>query len=231
MGGLGWMAGLPLEVGGDTSRAEAIYRGLRSAVGKGGSGPPDSIEDLWRQSKAQTIASVVLMSERAVVQAFPSLATDRIAAYERLLRFGAPAGATDEERRRAISAAWTTETLSDVRDVTTSLRTIHPALSVEEEPYELGTVVELGKMFPAPGAESTGVTAFPNYADDFMVRVRYELGAGETAPAATTSAGVADLLNRVLPTWVDFELVTGDGFFCDGGADGTSLLDVKTLGA
>src|SRR5277367_5638913 len=117
MSGLGWVAGLPLEVGGGTSRAEAIYRGLRSTVGKGGSGPPDSIEDVWRQSKAQAIASVVIMVERAAVQVFPNLATDRIPAYERLLRFGAPAGATDEERRRAVAAAWTTENLADTPDV------------------------------------------------------------------------------------------------------------------
>jgi len=231
MSGLGWIAGLPLEVGGDTGRAEAIYRGLRSAVGKGGSGPPDSIEDIWRQSKAQAIASVVIMIERAAVQVFPNLATDRIPAYERLLGFGAPAGATDEERRRAVAAAWTTENLADLPDIERSLASINPALHIEEAPYELGALVELGKVFPMPGAEATGVSAFPNYADDFMLRARYTLAGGEVAPAETTIAGVGDLLNRVLPTWVDFELVTGDGFFCDGGADGTSLLDLKTLGA
>jgi hypothetical protein len=231
MSGLGWIAGLPLEVGGDSSRAEAIYRALRSAVGKGGSGPVDSIEDVWRQSKAQTIASVVVMVERAAVQAFPNLTTDRIPAYERLLRFGAPAGATDEERRRAVAAAWTTENLADTPDVGASLAAIHPAMRIEEEPHELGALVELGKMFPAHGGEATGVSAFPNYADDFVLRVRYDLAPGEVAPAETTRAGAADLLNRVLPTWVDFELVTGDGFFCDGGDDGTSLLDLKTLGA
>jgi hypothetical protein len=228
--GLGWVAGPPLEVGGEPSRAEVIYRGLRSSVGKGGPGPTDSIEDLWRQSKAQTIASVVIMAERAALQAFPNLSTDRIPAYERLLRFGAPAGATDEQRRRAVAAAWTTENLADVPHIASSLAAIHTALRVDEVPYELGAVVELGKMFPAAGAEATGVSAFPNYADDFLLRVRHELGAGERAPMATTISDVADLLNRVMPTWVDFELVTGDGFFCDGGADGTSLLDMKTLG-
>ncbi|HEY4121189.1 MAG TPA: hypothetical protein VGM56_25165 [Byssovorax sp.] len=178
MGGLGWGAGLPLEVGGDTSRTDAIYRSLRSAVGKGGSGPPDSIEDLWRQSKAQTIASVVIMTERAAMQAFPDAASDRIPAYERLLRFGAPAGATDEARRQAIAAAWTRENLADAPDVEASLRAIDPALSIETIPNELGALVELGRMFPERG-------------DD---------------PVTMKSTGPYSHVARSVPRMIDFEL-------------------------
>ena len=105
-----------------------------------------------------------------------------------------------------------------------------PAFTVEDEPYELSTIVQFGRMFPARGDEALGVPAYPNFADDFLVRVRYQLGASQTAPPATAWATAADLLNTLLPTWVDYELVTGDGFQCDGGDDGTSLLDLKTLG-
>jgi hypothetical protein len=234
MGGLGWGAGLPLEVGGDTSKTDAIYRSLRVAVGKGGSGPPDSIEDFWRQSKAQTIASVVTMTERAALQAFPDVATDRLPAYERLLRFGAPAGATDEERRRAIAAAWTTENLADGGSVAASLAHLSAAFSVETLPYEIGCLVAFGKMFFGRDellSLLAAPPAFPNFADDFVVRIRWTLPGGETKPPATAWAAAADLANAVLPAWVDFELVTGDGFFCDGGPDGTSLLDLKTLGS
>ena len=39
------------------------------------------------------------------------------------------------------------------------------------------------------------------------------------------------LLNSVLPAWIDWVVTTGEGFFCDGGDDGSSLLDLKGLGS
>jgi hypothetical protein len=218
----------PLELGGNTYRTEDIYNALRSAVGVGGAGPKDSIEDLWRQSKAQAIASVVIMIERALRQAFPNVATDHIASYERLLGFGAPAGATDEERRRAITAAWTARLLANMPEVEKSLQVLDPAFYVTELPYDLTALVHFGKMFPERTLD-VPASQFPNYADDFVLRVGYTLATGQTAPDPLVLAAAEQLLNTVLPGWTDYEIVTGDGFFTDGGDDGSSLLDLTTL--
>ena len=90
--------------------ADAIYRGLRSAVGQGGSGPPDSIEDMWRQSKAQTIASVTApfcgACTRARLSAEGELFTCLFAARGTDLRAPLRDGADDAELEARIRSAW-----------------------------------------------------------------------------------------------------------------------------
>jgi hypothetical protein len=229
MGGLGWENTLPLSLGGDASKTEEIYSALRAAVGSGGAGPKDSLEDLWRQSKAEVIASVVLMKERAILQAFPNVATDHLGVYEQILNLQ-PAG-TDEDRRVAIATAWTLDLLADMPSLETSLRVIDSAFSLEEIAYGDTALVHLGKAFPARGQEALGVPAYPNYSDDFVLRVRYTLAPGQVSLERMVRANAERLLNAVLPSWIDYYIATGAHFYCGGGADGTSLLGLKTLGA
>ena len=232
MGGLGWMNGGPLELGGETTKTEDVYTALRAAVGIGGPGPRDGLEDLWRQCKAQTIASTVIASERAILQALPDHATDHIPVYERILAIVPPGGATEQDRRLAIVEAWTLRLLANMPELKRSLQIVDPAFDLEELEHEKVTHVLLGRMFPPRGAEQFyGVTAFPNFSDEFIVRVTYTLVPGQTEPPTSVLAKARRLLNTVLPAWVDWLITTGDGFFTDGGPDGSSLLDLKTLGS
>jgi hypothetical protein len=229
MGGLGWQNTLPLNLGGDPSKTEEIYSALRAAVGKGGAGPKDSLEDLWRQSKAEVIASVVLMKERAILQAFPNVATDHIGVYEQILNLQ-PVG-TDEDRRVAITTAWTLDMLANMPSLETSLQVIDPAFRLEEIAYGDTTLVHFGKAFPTRGYEAYGVPEYPNYSEDLVLRVRYMLASGRVNLDRMVRANAERLLNDVLPSWVDYYITTGAHFCCGGGVDGTSLLGLKTLGA
>lgn len=232
MAGLGWMNGGPLEVGGDTTKTQDVYAALRAAVGVGGAGPRDGLEDLWRQCKAQAIASSVIATERAVLQALPDHATDHVPVYERILAIVPAGGATEQDRRLAVVEAWTLRLLANMPELKRSLQALDPAFEIEELEETVTTIVLLGRMFPKRGSElKHGVAAFPNFADDFVVGVTYTLGPGQTEPPPAVMAKARRLLNAVLPAWVDWLITTGDGFFTDGGPDGASLLDLKALGS
>ena len=232
MGGLGWINGASLELGGDSTKTENVYAALRAAVGIGGSGPRDGLEDLWRQCKAQTIAATVIATERSALQAFPDHATDHVPVYERLLAITPAADATEQDRRDAIAQAWTLRLLANMPEVGHALRVIDPAFDLDEIEPDRTVAMMLGRMFPPRGTEAFyGVPAFPNFGDDFLVRVTYTLSPGQTEPPAQLLAMARRLLNSVLPAWIDWVVTTGEGFFCDGGDDGSSLLDLKGLGS
>lgn len=230
MSGLGWSNPLPLSIGGGTSKTEDVYSALRSAIGVGGAGPVDSLEDLWRQCKAQTIASVVVDSERAVLQAFPHVATDAIPSYERILGLDSADEDSDEVRRRAIVAAWTLELMVIASGIQDSLQAIDPRFSVTEVPYAATLVTHLGRMFFSADEPGNAI-GYPNYSDDFVLHVVWDPSV-DAAPSVDVMDAAEHLLNTVLPAWVDFSIVSesSGGFCCDGGPDGTSLLDLKALG-
>jgi len=62
-----------------------------------------------------------------------------------------------------------------------------------------------------------------------IVRVQYTLGVGETLIPDEIKRAAEDLLNTSLPSWVDFILYTGEGFFCNGVQN--SYLNYKVLGS
>ncbi len=235
MSGLGWENELPLDLGGGTTRTEDVYAALRSAVGQGGAGPVDSLEDLWRQSKAQVIAGAVESTERAILQAFPNIATDHIAVYERALAITPPEGATDEERRAVIVVDWTRGLDSRMLTIDDDLQAISPKFRLEELGYDLSSYTLFGRMFPADGDEvAEGIPQYPNYSSEFVIRIVYDFAFGETFLSLETRLLAARLVNSVLPAWVDWVMyttseITPAGLYCEGGLDGTSVLDFTQL--
>lgn len=235
-GGLGWQNGLPLELGGGTSRTEDIYNALRGALGSA-PGPKDGIEDLWRQAKAASIGGVVIATERAALQAFPHVATDALPRYESIL--GLVATGTETERRAAAAAAWVVDQLADQPSVTASLDVIDAAFYLGNTPDGQTTSVQVGRQFgdrPNLGgwaqlASGRQSSAWGNFSDDFVLRAYYALSGGLLSIPSAKQSAAERYLNTVLPAWVDYTIATADGFYLDGGADGTSLLDQTAFGS
>lgn len=235
MGGFGWDNPFPFELGGGPTDTETLYLELRKAVG-GAAGPPDSAEDVWRQCKAATIAAALAAIERAALQALPLWATDHLEVYETLLRI--PRAATERERQIACATALVQQLGADIPSIRTDLKKMSPKLDVDSVAYAQAVIGVFGKMF-APRDASVpygsglnagfAATSWPNFSTDFVLHVRYSLAAGETIPGAELLAQVKRYLCNVLPSWVDFVIYTGTGFYLDGGVDGTSLLDLTAF--
>lgn len=233
MADFGWQNSFPLELGGQPTRIEAIYSALRSAVGRGGSAQDDSgLEGAWRAAKAQAIAASLDAYERAAFQALPAHATEHVPVYERVLGIAPGSDANEEDRRLAVVAAWVARVLATVGDLKRSLQTISPKFDVDEMDHDLSIVTMLGKMFPAYGDEATGVPMYPNYSDEFIVRVTYTMESGETKIPQAIHAAARRFLGTALPAWVDFEIMhrtdPEQGLICDG-EDVGSVLDVTPM--
>ena len=233
MAQLGQLNPLPHVVGGASSRAEEHYIALRSAVGEGGAARQGTLEDYWRACKAEWMATALIAPERAVEQVLPHIATDALPYYQRLL--GVRGVGEIETQRREAAAAFTFKPKAQVPEIKVSLQALDAAFTVDEPPTDRTTSTRLGKMFPLRGNEGVlGVNDWPNYSTDFVQRVRYSLPAGATTIPAPVRRLAEEHLNEVLPAWIDFQISVaagdGDGFRCDGGPDGRSLLGQKLLG-
>lgn len=233
---------LPFQLGGGASLSERIYTVLRRAAGERAGGSPiepqGGIADAWRWAKAKAIAAVLSGDERAFSQAFPGLATDRLELFEAIL--GLAQAPTDAERAAACLAAWTASIAVDIPSLTADLQKIDPHVTVDSVDYTQGTTTLLGKMFaglPGAGQPSFGIgtpsvlsSRAPNYSSDFVCHVRYTMPAGMLTPPVDKLAALKDRLCTVLPSWAGYVIYISTHFYCDGGADGTSLLDSTAMG-
>lgn len=223
MGAWGSLNPWPFQWGGGPTDEEIVYNALRSAVGEGGSAKDDTgIDGLWRRCRARGLAAVGSFAERAALQAFPQIATDHIPVYEAELRIIPPEGATDEDRRQAIVAAYTLKAAQNELELADRLLEIDPRFLVVNMPRALATTVQLGKAFqpqdgiPAYGGGRFG-SAWPNYSSDFCVVVRLPTVAAMPTPVDLASITYAKrLLRKILPSWVDFSVVTSTGPFLIG---------------
>lgn len=189
-----------VSVGGDQSKTEQIWQALRSAVGKGGSGPEESLEDSWRIAKAQTIAAVCSMAERAVLQAFPDAATDHLAHWER--KYGiVPASLVEQDRRDSVVARYRQRPRADGPSIGEAIAELGDFV-IEHMPQDHTATVAAG--FPQAGNVY-------NFSDSFVLRIK----TSETNIDVDTSE-LKRYLNRVLPSWVDWRVVNSVGFYCDG---------------
>ena len=224
-GGFGWHNPWPFEWGGGETQVERTYEMLKKSVGEGGYAKnEDGIEGLWRAVRAEALASIAAMSERAILQAFPYLATDHIPVYEAQFRITALSGQSDEERRRAITEAYTRHVATYHPSLVQSLHRIDPRFSVPDVPHETSVVVELGKAWqPESGPPFFGggrkSTAFPNYATEYIVPVVLDLSATPNPSAAEQLVVLRAkrFLNEVLASWMSYEFSFGGtgGFILD----------------
>lgn len=227
MGGFGGSNPWPMQWGGGPTDEEVVYNALRSAVGEGGSAKKDDgIDGLWRRCRARGLAAGGSFAERAALQAFPQVATDHIPVFEEEFGIIPPEGATDEDRRQAIVAAYTLKAAQNEVELAERLFEVDPRFVLVNIPRALASTVQLGKAFqpqdgtPAYGGGRFG-SAWPNYSSDFCVVVRLPTVAVMPTPVDLASITYAKrLLRKILPSWVDFAVITSTGPF---------LLDVSPL--
>lgn len=224
---------VPTQVGGGPTRFEQIVDLLKNAVGIGGSAlDPETVEHSWRRSKAAGLLAIDKNDERATNQWFPDLATDMIPEYERIFHLVPGPGASEEDRRSAITLEWSRRIRSDSPTITEELEKIDSRLTGQTVPRSQARVSFAGRYFEQlDGGESFGsrkATDYPNFSDDYVEVVLFDIGAA-TIPTRShqqTISNVEDQMNRILSAWMDFRVVTGIGFILD-----QSPLDVTAFDA
>ncbi len=242
--GLGWGNPLPLSLGGGPTLTELIYDSIRKAHGRGPNGsqaigPVDGIRDLWTIIEARAIACALSHWEHALWQAFPHTSTSFVVVWENLLLL--PSTGELAERQKAVAAAYTRQIDATIPGLREQLKEIDAGFDVDTIPDDLTITTMVGKEFgPLPGvsghAYGSGLaatresTAWPNFSDNFILRVRY-IG----TPTEEQFARAASMLNDVLPAWVDFDIYVlsegddGDGFYFDGGPNSDSFMDLTAI--
>jgi hypothetical protein len=244
----------PFQFGGSKTPTEQAYDLLKQAVGVGNSAaqedPDKSIIESWRFARARGLSSVMDV-ERAVSNAFPNIATDFIPVYEQILGLSFPVGTPDETKRKDLTTAYTRAIDATLPKLEADLKEIEPTVTlvvIDYDPLDplaardqtrdgqVGRYFEdwdpadpdaSGPPFNLPrGAGLAKITSFPNFSDDFILKVEYPL------PVGTLSAfnkrqitRMQDFLNDALPAWVGFTIFTKDaGFVLD-----QDLLDVTVF--
>ncbi len=200
---LGSMNPLPMRVGGGPTRAEVIWRQLRSGLGTRGAGPEGSSEDRWRQAKALGIAKVLSMQERAAAQAFPQLGIEHLPIYEAIL--AVTGGDTLAARTEAVTAAYVGVPDATDPGLEAALQRIDPTIELVVAPHAEALVTRYGKPFGA--AQDTA--KWPAYSEHFFAFVKW--------PVIDESkrGSVERLLNKSLPAWCDFVIYQSEGFTLD----------------
>lgn len=238
------MAGLgnPLsfELGGGPSPQEQVYGAMYQNVGDGIQAPPDTLVEKWRMARARGIAAFTL-DDRAATQAFPDLSTDYLPVWEDILSIQPDPAATEQERRETVLTQYTRVIDATYPKLLSALQDLDSLFSILLIPTQFTRTTAPGRAFQdwdpaAPGASgppfNLGVgpvgdkaTAFPNYSDDFVLFVLFNVGAGAISVSnQRTLADAIGLLNESLPAWVDFRVFSSCGFVLD-----QDLLDVTAM--
>ena len=230
---------IPCQIGGGLSLAERAYASLRDAKGRENCGDDDSLEGRWRWAMARGLAAA-FADHRAVCQVWPDRATDFIEVYEDILHITAPSASSDEERRQEIIRRWVLSVTADTPTLEEELQRIDPLFSILDQPRTNTAVTSQGRGFedynpadpsaagPAFGGGRSS-TEWPNFSDDFVCVVQYNVAAGSLSALQQRRIEQAKaVLNRVLPAWVDFSIIANPsaGFILD-----QSLLDFGAFGA
>jgi len=236
---------IPCQIGGGLSLAERAYHALRDAIGRDNCGDIDSLDGAWRWALARGIAAGVA-DERAVCQVWPDRATDAIAIYEDILHITAPSASSDEERRQEILRRWVQAVTAETEDLEAELQRVDPLFSILDGDRDTSASTTPGRGFedfdpsdpsacgPAFGGGRYS-TLFPNFSDDFVCIVQYNVALRGRHHAGALSAEqkrrieqAKAILNQVLPAWVDFRIIANPsaGFVLD-----QSLLDFGAFGS
>lgn len=232
MATFGGFGKFPFKFGGVPSHQEKAYKALRSMVGEGGSPPQDPLgettfDGIWRRAKANGLGALASFGEAALYQGFPSTVTDELKSYEEIIGAYLPPGASDEERRIAVTQRWIAADESDYPAFTESLERLDPRFSVLTGSHENSRYTYEGKVFDSPGNadfdNAHDHSKYPNFADEHVVPVLFDVGEG-VVPAGEIGiirSKAETLLAEALPAWNDFVVLLDVGFTLD-----ISLLDV-----
>lgn len=226
MSTLGCFGKFPYRLGGDPSPQEKAFRAIVALEGAGLLPPDDpqgatTIDGAWHQAMANGLGMIGAVGEAAVFQAWPDRATDYIPEYERVLGISPAVASSEQERRDAITLAWVGDIRSADPDIEASLQAIDSRFSVLPVDHELARQTHYGKLFAsqtavlASPAHGQAVSDYPNYGDDFYVRIFFDVGVGvaATGQIAVLKQQARDHLDRVLPAWCDFSIALSRGFY------------------
>ena len=233
MGGFGWANGFPFEFGGGSTHTETIYAAIRSSVGIGGAALADdgTSAGAWRRARASGLAAAATTGERAILQAFPRRATDLLEYYERLLQAVPEPGDTMLDRQAVVEQLWTERVRAALPDIAADVAAIDPRFSIALFDHATTTDTmpsrafeDLAATLPFGGGRRS--TRFANYSTEFVITVVFDLGSG-VAPTLADQKLIERVkahLNKVLPAFQMFQVLTGVGFILD-----TDLLDLTGL--
>lgn len=226
---LGSLNPLPFRPGGGATPSGRAYHQIRRALGTGGTAQSeDGIDALLRRAEAKGLAAASSAKRRAALQAFPSLATDALPYYERALQRVPAPGESPTARRAIVSALWNRRPRADLPRLLEALQRIDTRVSFPPTHPSWQTVTQFGRVLrpltepePAPGSEPW--TVAPNFAHSFKLVVLFDVGyAGAMGTEdARIYQELRRALRRLVPSWVDFTLITTTGGFA---------LDVSALG-
>jgi hypothetical protein len=219
---LGSLNPLPFRVGGGPTPSSKAYATIRQAVGKGGSAENDrGIDGLWRRSRAKGLAAATSSTRRALLQAFPQIATDALPYYERRVGLIPGPDDTEAQRRAAVLPRWTAHAIRSWNEIEDALQALDPrfVLVTPDDSTEiisfLGRAFDahdpldatLGPAFGIPG----GCTQLPNYSTRQILRVSFPLGyTGAPNPNdALLIERARALLRGALPGDEDFSISIG----------------------
>lgn len=231
---------LSLALGGGPSPQEEVYDAMRQNVGDGIQGPEDSLVEKWRNARARGIATFT-QDDRALAQTFPEISTDYLPVWEDILDIPPNPSASEAERQATVLVAYTRTIDASFPKLNAELQSIDSLMSIILIPHQFVRTTVPGRAFEdwntaSPSASgppfrlnASGVgntaTGFPNFADEFILTVLFDVGVGLLSVANQRSFAEAQaLLNESLPAWVDFRLHTACGFILD-----QDLLDVTLL--
>lgn len=213
----------PYRIGGGPTPSSKAYATIRQAVGKGGSAENElGIDGLWRRSRAKGLAAATSPTRRALLQAWPQVATDAIPYFERVLGIVPGVDDTEPQRRAVIVPRWTETPIRTWSELRAALQAIYAGFDMVVQDDSKSTVTLSGRAFdshaldPAVGPPMSipgGCTEWPAYSTRRTIRVTMALGAG-TAPIPTPTElayieQAKTLFRRALPAHVDFQISTG----------------------
>lgn len=228
---------LSLALGGGPSPQEEVYDAMYQNVGDGIQAGPDTLVEEWRWARARGLAACT-MDDRAAYQAFPDLSIDYLPVWEDILGIPPDPNASITERQETVLAEYTRAIDASFPKLQAALTEIDPLMSILLIPRDLVRTTEPGRAFQdwdpndplasgppfnLPGGRTESV--LPNFSDDFIIAVLFDVGAG--AISVSNQRKLSDAqneLNESLPAWVDSRLFTACGFILD-----TDILDVTAF--
>ena len=220
-------------LGGGKSPMLDIYDDMFRHVGRGNTGQDGSIIEQWRLSRARGIAAAQAIT-RAFYNFFPEVSTEKIPLYETLLGITPGSGDSEQDRRNRIVSLWYSDDSAIGSSLEERLQEIDSNFSIIDLDDDYTSTTVQGRLFedfntsdPAAAGPAFGnrkATDFANYSSRYICFVRYDITAGTiTNEQIRAISDAEELLNKSLPSWVDYQIVTSvtTGFILD-----RDLLDI-----
>lgn len=232
---------LSLALGGGPSPQDEVYDAMYQNVGNGIQAGPKTLVEKWRMARARGIAAFT-EDARATAQAFPDISTDYLPVWEDILNIPLDPTASEAQRQETVLAEYTRTIDASFPKLDSALKSIDALMQILLIPHEYTRTTVPCRAFQdwdpsapdasgppfnlaATGGSGADATSFPNFSDEFILSVLFDVGVGALAVSNQRKLSDArDELNESLPAWVDFRLFTSCGFILD-----QDLLDVTAM--